>query len=144
MFCHPQVIKRLYFTPLFTVNQWCQLTTRNKGLWLVFITRVLITTYLTWVNIYTGQTECKWNLILLLQSFKLNIRPWGKDLFSGLSASTPKTLFSEFRSVLIIIHTWIYNIIPLKKEKNKYGINRIREKLVLLCFMRQLHPPPFP
>lgn len=56
-------------------------------------------------------------LTLLLESFKYDIREWGKGLLSGLSLSTHKTFFSEFVSVLISIHIWFDNIILRKKNK---------------------------
>lgn len=79
-------------------------------------------------------------LILLLESFKYDIRQWGKGLLSGLSLST-KTFFSEFVSLLISIHIWFYNIIFRKKKtRNKQG----KREIAIGVFHKPTSHPPSP
>lgn len=95
-------------------------------------------------------------LILLLESFRCNIRQWGKDLLSALSLSTRETLFSDIPSAFISTHTgytapsfWEKRTKTPKKphQNNKWqGTNRIRGKFASVRFGSQfstLHLPGF-
>lgn len=97
-------------------------------------------TYLTWVNIYTGQTKCKWN-----QETVPSYCSWNPS--NTILDNEVKVFYQVFHSALrpslvslcLYSSVYIFGSTTSYFGKKKQGINRVREKLLLVCFISQLH-----